>query len=108
MGRGVVGGRRVVVVTPGAGRPHAGPARDQGQGEHSPGDAQPGRSRAGPDPPSLQHQHGQRAGETDRDQGDPDPGEQVAGIGEREHALLGGQPRVACVQHGVPGQPNQQ
>jgi hypothetical protein len=62
MGHGVMGRRRVVVVTSGAGRPDAGAARHEGQGEHRPGDAEPGRSRARPETPSLQHQDGQRAG----------------------------------------------
>jgi hypothetical protein len=108
VGGGVTGGRVVVGVAPGAGRPHPGPAGDQGQGERRAGNAEPGRRRPGPDAPGLQHQDGQRAGQADRDQRDPGPGEQVAGVGQGEHAFGGGQPGVAGVEHGVPGEPAHQ
>jgi hypothetical protein len=106
MGGRAVGGGRLVVVPAGTRRPHAGPARHQGQGERAPGHAQPSRRRAGPGASGLVRQDGQGAGQSGRHQGDPDPGEHVARVGKREHALGGGQPRVARVQHGVPGQPD--
>ena len=107
-GRVVGGGRVVVGVAAGAGRPHPGPAGDQGQGERGTGNAEPGRGGAGPDAPGVQHEGDQRAGQAGRDQGDPDPREQVAWVGQGEHALAGGQPGIAGVEHGVPDQPGHQ
>jgi hypothetical protein len=95
-------------VVAAAGRPGADPAGDQRQGER-PTEQRKARGRGQwPQSPPGHDQGGQRSDQPHRGRGDAGAGKQMAGVGQGEQALLGGQARVAGVQHGVPSQPDQQ